>query len=423
MSDQPGANPLTPPSERKFTDGQKEAIRRQLDRILESPAFGTSKRSQQCLRYMVEKALEGDLGALKERCIGVEVFGRSPDYDSSADAVVRSRANELRKRLAQYHDLAGPNELVRIDLPPGSYLPEFHFHPVPPVGAAEGPSPSPLVQRSRRPWLYVAGAALLVTSGVWLGAWYFRRPVSMLQQFWAPVLQSPRQVLIVPGSPVGYLLSRRIHKLYDAANSPEVESGPHVVHFGLASIPGADIIPCEDQWTGLADAVMLGRLMEMFGRLGKPCQIRFARDTSFANLRNSPNVLISAFSNRWNLDMGRALRFSFEWRDHVKMISDKAPPGRSWCTQMDAIGHTQLDYALICRVFDTTTGEPIVMAGGSAQSGTQAASDFLTNNVYWERLARQVPRDWLSRNLQVVISTKVIGNTPTSPEIVAVHCW
>jgi len=421
VSNWPETNPPTSSAERKFTDGQKEAIRRQLDCILESPAFGTSKRSQQCLRYIVERTLEGDLDALKERCIAVEVFGRSPDYDSSADAVVRSRANELRKRLAQYHDLAGSSELVRIDLPPGSYVPEFHFHPEPPVGAAERPSPR--VQRSRRAWFYVAGAALLVASGVWLGRWYFRRPVSMLEQFWAPVLQNPRPVLIVPGNPVGYLLSRRIHKQYDAGNSLEVESGPHVVHFGMASIPGADIIPCDDQWTGVADAITLGRLMEMFGRLGKACQIRFARDTTFADLRNSPNVLISAFTNRWNLDMGRSLRFSFEWRDYVKMISDKAPPGRSWYTQMDAVGHTQLDYALICRVFDTTTGEPIVMAGGSTQYGTQAASDFLTNNVYWERLTRQVPRDWLSRNLQVVISTKVIGNTPTSPEIVAVHCW
>jgi hypothetical protein len=33
----------------------------------------------------------------------IEVFGRSPDYDTAEDPVVRLRAADVRKRLAQYY--------------------------------------------------------------------------------------------------------------------------------------------------------------------------------------------------------------------------------------------------------------------------------------------------------------------------------
>ena len=52
---------------------------------------------------MVQRALSGELETLSERMIGVELFGRPADYDTSNDAVVRVRAAEVRKRLAQYY--------------------------------------------------------------------------------------------------------------------------------------------------------------------------------------------------------------------------------------------------------------------------------------------------------------------------------
>src|SRR5579871_2587409 len=77
-------------------------IREELDRILASPEFRTSKRSQEFLRYVVEHTLQGESDLLKERTIGVDVFGRPADYDPSDDATVRVRAGEVRKRLGLY---------------------------------------------------------------------------------------------------------------------------------------------------------------------------------------------------------------------------------------------------------------------------------------------------------------------------------
>src|SRR5271163_831951 len=110
------------------------AVREQLKRLLAHPLFTNSKRYPVLLAYTVEQALLGNASELKERTIGVEAFGRRPDYDVNLDPVVRTTAAEVRKRLSQYYynaDHAG--ELV-IELPVGSYIPLFReLHPNPNV--------------------------------------------------------------------------------------------------------------------------------------------------------------------------------------------------------------------------------------------------------------------------------------------------
>src|SRR5579883_1868160 len=112
---------------------EDRTVREQLARILASPLFRHSRHYPALLKYVVEQKLEGRSAHLKERALGVQVFGRDADYDSNLDPVVRTSACEVRKRLAQYyHDEAHAAEL-RIELPAGSYVPEFRM-PEPPAG-------------------------------------------------------------------------------------------------------------------------------------------------------------------------------------------------------------------------------------------------------------------------------------------------
>ncbi len=101
------------------------AVREQLDRLLRHPLFCHSKRYPGLLRFVVEQTLEGHADQLKERLIGIEVFGRAPDYDANADPVVRVTAGETRKRLAQYYYDPEHSGELRIELPTGAYLPQF----------------------------------------------------------------------------------------------------------------------------------------------------------------------------------------------------------------------------------------------------------------------------------------------------------
>jgi hypothetical protein len=109
------------------TEAERKAIHEQLERILASPLFKNSRRYPNLLRYVVERSLEGHTGHVKERTLGIEVFGRDPDYDTNLDPVVRTSAVEIRKRIAQYYHEPGHETEIRIDFPAGTYLPEFRL--------------------------------------------------------------------------------------------------------------------------------------------------------------------------------------------------------------------------------------------------------------------------------------------------------
>src|ERR1700677_2675167 len=120
--------PLFPQSEKEAGHSlapDASAVRDQLKRLLAHPLFTNSKRYPVFLAYTVEQTLLGNASELKERTIGVEAFGREPNYDVNLDPVVRTTAAEVRKRLIQYYyspDHAG--ELI-IELSVGSYVPLF----------------------------------------------------------------------------------------------------------------------------------------------------------------------------------------------------------------------------------------------------------------------------------------------------------
>ena len=103
-----------------ITSAQAGAVRAQLERLIASAAFKSSKRCQLLLIRIVEHSLSGDdAPPLRERVLGVEVLGRKPHYDTANDPIVRVTAGEIRRRLGQYYgDPAHQGEL-RIDLPAG----------------------------------------------------------------------------------------------------------------------------------------------------------------------------------------------------------------------------------------------------------------------------------------------------------------
>src|SRR3954449_10549675 len=117
----------TPATDSKSVVDSK-AVLGQLDRMLKSRHFRNSRRYPAFLSHIVRRTLAGDLDSLKERILGIEVFKRAHDYDTGADPVVRITAGEVRKRIALYYHDEGTEQELRIELPPGSYVPVFSMH-------------------------------------------------------------------------------------------------------------------------------------------------------------------------------------------------------------------------------------------------------------------------------------------------------
>lgn len=114
---------------RDRTAVSRDAILAQLDKLVSSKAFEGSERSPKLLRYLVQQALKGETSAVKEYTLGVEVLGKSTSFDPRMDTIVRAEASRLRKRLEQYYASAGQADTILVNLPRGSYIPQFEARP------------------------------------------------------------------------------------------------------------------------------------------------------------------------------------------------------------------------------------------------------------------------------------------------------
>jgi len=403
------------------------AVREQLERLLAHPLFSNSKRYPVLLAHTVDQTLKGNGAELKERSIGIDVFGRSPSYDANADPVVRITAGEVRKRLVQYYyDSSHDGELV-IELPSGSYVPLFHMpepaqvpEAAPPEEAAPPavPAPLPVLPRPapRRRWLFLAFLfGISLAASLALG-WKLRdirdfRPPSSIDRFWAPITDGTTTATYCLGEPAKNLDVGSINSL----DSPPSNSQPEPLYFRL-HLSGH---------LALADVITLTRTAAALEVRHKAFRVLPASEASFAQLREGPIVLIGGFDNIWTLRVTQKLRFGFESKDGVALIVDrKSPKQTSWATAWD-LPYQKLsrDYAIVARIHDNTTGQPVIVAAGISEEGTEAAGEILYNPVYLDSLIAKLPAKWEQLNMEAVIETQVIEGHPGPPNILAVETW
>jgi hypothetical protein len=104
-----------------ITDSRRALV----GRVIGSSVFAKSERLSTFLSLVCELTLSGRANEINEQKIGTMLFGRSSDYDSSIDGIVRTQASRLRQRLDLYFSGEGANEPIRIILPRGTYVPLF----------------------------------------------------------------------------------------------------------------------------------------------------------------------------------------------------------------------------------------------------------------------------------------------------------
>lgn len=425
----------------QLTGSQVRLVEDALDRILVSPPFRSSRQCQDLLKYVVRHSLADQNNLLRERVIGNAVFGRSPDYDTANDPVVRARMAEVRKRLAQYYQ--GADDGVQIEILPGHYVAQFRFSaepvPVQPSMAAEVepevPSAAPLLPpvsiqgfQPGRSWKKLPGAVTLVALLIIVAGFLFVRdrkpqpqPPTAFDQFWQPAMRDSMPVIIYTGTNVVYRLSpefldryRRTHHLKDTG--PEVSIDLN----SAGALSARDLQEADNTYVTTRDVAACSAIVAMLVRHGKPYELRFAGDISPGDLRTAPVVLIGAFNNNWTLAVTNPLRFTFA---RGTTILDNVDKSRSWTIHFRPDGATTDDYAIISRLTDPATGEVMMVAAGIGHYGTEAASDFLTNPRKIDAFARTAPHGWAQKNLQIVMHVKVVDDAPAATDIVAVYTW
>jgi hypothetical protein len=416
----------------------REAVRRELEAILASRPFKNSLQCSGLLRYIVEHTLSGEDNLLRERVIGTEVFGRRPDYEPSEDPIVRTRASEVRKRLAQYYQAAGLTPAVLIDIPPGSYRAIFtkraegnaalsdvrasviESEPLPllpdvaPDASAVASAPSPLPSSRRA--LIVAATCLVIVAVVFAvmklssnGA----QSHSKQDEFWAPLLSSREPItLCLADYTVADLDQPNWAERVAAVISGAATNSRHPAASGLPMVP-------------FIDSIAINKLTYWLGAKGSPYVLQRSSQLTVDDLRRGPSVMVGAFDNDWSLVLLSKLRFrvQIDPKTTSEWIEDSQEPGSlKWKSPGDLpYSASSVDYAIISRIISPSTGKWLVGIGGLGMHGTEAAADLITDKQFAGLLPDVVSH--ADRNIQIVVKTTVINGHNSVPEIVATEVW
>jgi len=409
------------------TEPEKNAIRAQLERLLANVHFKQSKRFPSFLRFVVEHTLAGDAESIKERTLGVEIFGRDPDYDTASDPIVRVTAAEIRKRVAQYYQEPGHEEELRINLPPGSYVPQFHWPkgtnepglaelatalltaPLEVVAFPARPTLDHEATRSRRSsrlFYALGGLGVLVLSICAFFVWQARH-LSAFDFFWRPVFTSNDPLLLCIADQLQYSgISLR-----DAAQpSHQVQ-----LKDNLTAVVIDDV-----------NAIMkVGGILQSSG---KKYTVKGEGATDLIDLRAGPTIFVGAFDNAWTLRLTNPLRFHFANNPEMtqfRIVDSSMPSQARWVVDrtVQMTTNNYRDYAIIARFTDTNTGKLEIVIAGIGRGGTIAASEFLTDSGDLSELKQAAMAAGNKKNLEVVLSTQIIDGQPGSPKMEAAYFW
>lgn len=407
------------------SEREKICVREQLDRLLEHHAFKNSKRCPALLRYIVEHAIAGSNGpSLKERTLGVEVFGRPLDYDTNTDPIVRATATEIRKRLAQYYHEVGHESEMVIDLPAGSYVPEFRSA----IRTAPDPQVIPVIQseslKSFAPLRLTALLAILSVALIAVGAgiWRVAAQPTPLDEFWNPLFESSSATVLI-GVSAGWCGQTSV------PGAP-IDSLPIPPHPGADQPPQPSDRACSGiQRMAYHDAIAMAKVAGVVQSRGKQFEIRPTPSIDYTELQKQPVVFIGLGSG-WAVHIESQMRYRFKFdatRNLTEIVDTKAPDENYWGIPMFwqdlPPGQLTRDYGLISRLTDPVTKQSVVAVAGAGAPGTIAAANFLSDPKYMRDVLAKAPKGWSKKNLQVVIETDVINGRSGPPTYVASQFW
>jgi len=418
---------------RILSPDQAAAVLTELDTILASSTFSGSKRCHDFLEYIVKHAVAGEYDELNERFLGVELFGRKLDFDTGADSIVRVRASDVRRRLAQFYGERSSDPVVTIGLSSGTYIPTFQWKIAEEkksqaAGALNTPRydlPSSSVERvdttnrSRiRSWLkplHIVFTVVILIAAVVGGKHYWSvARLSVVEQFWEPFLQSKNKVAVCLGDSHLYWLSSDLRQKVDENQQP------------IAVRPG-DIVKASSGGTQIGDVRGIISLAGFLNNHGLSTQVLWPEESRNLSLDRTNAIYMGAFNNVWAMNLNQNLRFFFDSAEGehgpIWFIRDRQHPEKRWITEKTTAQRNDRSYALITRILDPDRRRAQMAIGGVNEFGTQAASEFLTDEAGMSEFAHSAPRGWQDRNLQILLEVDISGTVVVNPKVIAIQVW
>jgi hypothetical protein len=429
-------------------------LRAHLEEVIHGEVFGGSPRSQQFLRHAVEKSIKGDFESLKERVIGVELFGRSPSYDKGEDAIVRVTASDVRKRLSQHYGQQGDGSEFRIGIPPGSYIPEISWTPragsiphaaaapLPELEAAEPTLPSHASQAGvhllfRDRWIaYLVSAVLcLVAGSFWAG--YRAHRTESPQAIpailpWSAVIGTEHTLQIIASDPdfaTEQDITEHSSSLSDYASEKYIPDSsmlsPKIRDFCLKYLQGsrADAI----------DLQIVAEIVSLVKPSGQKLAIRSARHVRLDDFHTDDDFILlgSPLSDPWVEMFSEQLDFRFVFADKssLQQIENAHPRGKELKIYQpvgrgfETGSQIGTSFAIVAFVQNPHHRGHVLILAGTGAEATGAAAQFVLNRSELPKLLMACvgPPNEPLQSFEVLLKDNTLNGSTAKTEVVACH--
>jgi hypothetical protein len=450
------------------TKGDIASLQEHLKEVLEGDAFKGSHRSGQFLQYIIDQAIAGHFESLKERVIGMELFGRSASYDTGDDAIVRVTASDVRKRLLQHYGRYGATSEYRISLPSGSYIPEVtrvprsevgpvdgapaqgetghvhHVSPGPnlesvsaPCGLAIKPSALPQVEATQPKrlggyrWLFLGIVIVAMNLTLWGIFWSHPSPFDTPHTSslpWTALFGSSHITELITSDP-------NISDIQGMTGS-DVSVSDYANHKYIP-VPNK-LTPEQDNFcrnilrgdnSSGVDAPIVARVAALAQTNSKSIDVRAARSIQLADLKSDNNFIFlgSPRSDPWLSLFSDQLdfRFEFDKNSRSEFIRNFHPrPNEKPQYIPTAPGWATGDsYAIMALVRNPDQSGQILLLAGADAEGTEAAGKFATD---LPRLSTELRNCGIKpsgpiRHFEFLLHLNTMAGTPNNIDLVACH--
>jgi hypothetical protein len=430
------------------------AVRSELASILKSSYFSGSKRCQDFLEFIVNHAIDGNFEYLTERFLGAELFGRPINYETGTDSIVRVRANDARRRLAQFYAEGYGGSRVTIGLVSGSYIPEFHWGgpktveagstDTGPTALSAGPdasldatvtiSPKTVLNLGRTPErrrLFIGLIASALAVGGCIGWWmnervqdrvlYPLKYAPAMGALWSGLMDANHETDVVLSDAsfqllqdIGkrsfnldeYLSRSYVGQLQEQNSSPEMQ-------FVLSHIASKNF--------GNSVEFRLAQRISALDRMGNKVLIYNAHEYTTALVMQDNIVLIgSQYTNPWQQLFSNQLNFLANPPNKLPgSVINRAPRAGESSTYMptDAVG-----YCVVAYLPNPDRNTKVLIIEGSSSEATEAGGDFLLSEQKLAALDKMLHTDRLPY-FEVLFKTSQVRGTPITATVEAYRTY
>jgi hypothetical protein len=416
-------------------------------RIAASGSLGRSQLLSDFLLYIVDRIIQGRIDEITEQQIGVIVFGREEAYDSNDDNIVRSYARKLRKRMEEYFATEGRDELLRIEIPRGGYVPIFSDN----IGTqqepekvvafpdasepAAGESAAVPAKAASSAWRRICqhitpGVAIALLLGILIGVGvtYLRytRPILSSKEaashlLWKQLFSNDRDTFIVP-SDDGLVIMQRL--VVRPVLLSTYVSGSYRTNLKADNLPGADEILKLGgrRYTNVVDLDLAAHLAQLREVVPERMMIRYARDLRMDDLRTGNAILIgSDEANPWLQLFRSQLYFYFQFEPEPDKPSGfvnlypRAGENAIYTTN----GQEERTFGIIAYLPNLANNGHVLIVAGLNTAGTQAAETFLLDqSSMMQTLQRARAEDGTLRPFELLVGAGDVATNASTPHVV-----